>query len=408
MNIILDFILNIWFIWVPFVLGIIFFKIWGVHARSSFVHNKINSKYKMLEINIPKDVHKSPQAMEMAIDVLWHLGGGAMAPKDRLFYGAVFIPGSLEIVSIEGSIYFFIRAHVQVADLIKSTIYSQYPNAEINEVEDYTKYVPDYTKNEDTWDLYGVDFRLDEENFIPIKTYVDYGLDKAAGMLDEEYKIDPITPLLEYLGTLRKGEHIWIQFIVRSDIFNKWRKDAKAYIEEVMGRAKEVSDDEPFQTLKLTHGEQEAIKGIERSLSKHAFETVIRAVYLAPKENFDKGRVGFFKNNIFKPFNSMYLNKILRSNKEDTTFVDYQYQDITGLRTPTLKRRIFNNYINREAFYEGFWRYLNFLWHEKKDPMVLTSEELATLFHIPGKATTTSSIERIDATKSEAPQNLPT
>ena len=37
----------------------------------------------------------------------------------------------------------------------------------------------------------------------------------------------------------------------------------------------------------------------------------------------------------------------------------------------------------------------------------MTSEELATLFHIPGRVSTTTSLERIDAKKAEPPQNLP-
>ena len=234
MESIISFILNTWFIWLPAILGFFFMWTYRVFKLNQFVYKKMSPKsYKMLEINIPRDVHKSPLAMELVIDVLWHLGGGAMGWKDRLWYGAVLFPGSLEIISVEGSIYFFIRAHVQVADLVKSTIYSQYPQAEVNEVDDYTKYVPDFVQHENAWDLYGVNFALAKETFLPIKTYIDYGLDKAIGSLEEEQKIDPITPMLEYLGTLGKGEQIWIQFIVRADIFSSWRKNATEFIKEM-------------------------------------------------------------------------------------------------------------------------------------------------------------------------------
>lgn len=406
MDNVINVILNTWFIWLPLVLGIIFWRIFRMYIVDSFVFNKLaDSKYKMLEIRIPRNVHKSPEAMEMVIDVLWHLGGGAMERIAKRFQGAVFFPASLEIVSIEGSIYFFIRAHVQVADLVKNTIYSQYPSAEVNEVDDYTKYVPDFEKHSDTWDVYGVDFKLLKDDCIPLKTYIDYGLDKSIGTLEEEQKIDPIAPMLEQLGTLGSGEQIWIQFIIRADYGTEWRKEAKEYIQEIMGRGAPIIDDEPFQTVKLTPGEQEMVKGIERSLSKFGFETVIRAIYIAPKEKFNKSVVGFFKNNVFKPFSSQYFNGILRN--LDSTFVDWKYQDVTGLRTPTYQKRFFNDYINREAFYEGAFRYLNFLWFTKNKPMILTSEELATLFHIPGRVAETSAIDRVEATKSQPPQNLP-
>ncbi len=406
MNWISNFLSNTAFIWVPIILGSLFWHVRKIFFKEKFLFNKVGpKKYTMLEINIPRNVHKSPKAMELAIDVLWNLGGGAMAWQDRLWYGAVFYPSSLEIISVEGSIYFFVRTHDQVTELIKSTIYSQYPQAEINEVDDYTKYVPDFTKHEDTWDLYGVNFKLSQADFIPIKTYVDYELDKNVGSLEEEQKIDPITPFLEYLGTLKKGEQIWVQILVRPAIFNGWRKRAKAHIEEIMKRALDLDDTDPTPNVKLTHGEQEQIKAIERSLDKHGFETKIRAIYIAPKKYFNGSRVGFFKNNVFKPFNSMYLNGFLRN--DDTTYVDYVWQDITGRRTPALKRRFFKDYVEREAFYESWTKYINFIWHAKKEPMVLTSEELATLFHIPGQVAETTAIERIEATKSEPPSNLP-
>ncbi len=408
MNAVISFLLNTWFIWLPIILGFIFNWVYARYIRRSFILAKFKDEnYKMLEISIPRDVHKSPQAMEMVIDILWHLGGGVMDPVARFYAGATYYPSSLEIVSIEGSIYFFIRAHVKYADLVKNTIYSQYPSAEVNEVDDYTKYVPDYIENQDTWNLYGVDFKLMKDDCIPIKTYIDYGLDKSVGVLEEEQKIDPLAPLLEQLGTLRKGEQIWIQFIVRADMDNPWRSDAKEKIKEIMGRANGLEDDdEPFGTVKLTHGEQETVKGIERSLGKFAFETVIRAVYLAPKEHASPAGLSFFKNNVFKPFSSGYFNTILRN--IDSTFVDWIYQDMTGLRTPSYQRRFFNDYIKREAFDEGFFKYINFLWYKKNPPMILTSEELATLFHIPGRVSETSGVERIEAIKAEPPQNLPT
>ena len=400
---IINFILQSAFVWMPIILGIIFYHAYKGYMKKSFKEKSL--KYAMLEINIPKDVFKSPQAMELVIDVLWHLGGGVMSWKERFWNGAIFFPSSLEIVSIEGNIYFFIRTSTKLAGVVKSTIYSQYPNAEVNEVDDYTKYVPDYNNPDSGWTLYGAKYTLAKDNFLPIKTYIDYGLDTAVGKLEEEEKIDPITPLLEYIGTIRTGEQIWIQIILQADQFSSWRKEADAKIQEIMGRGREVADDEPYQTVKLSFGEQEQVKAIERSLSKHAFECVIRGIYLAKKENENKSIKGFFKGHIFKPFNSLYLNSLRRY---DNTTSDWVWEDITGLRYPAMKRRYFNDYINRAGLTESFWKYLDFgLWHKKTDKMVLTSEELATLFHIPGRVSETVAVDRIDAKKSEAPANLP-
>ncbi|MFT7327892.1 MAG: hypothetical protein ACI870_000063 [Crocinitomicaceae bacterium] len=401
MNVVISAIINTAFVWLPVILGVVFWKTYLSYKQKAFLGN---ITYTMLEISIPRNVYKSPQAMEIVIDVLHHLGGGAMGKYNRIWDGAVLYPSSLELVSIEGKIYFFIRCSDKLARTVKTALYSQYPQAEINEVDDYTRYVPNYNYHQDSWSLYGADYKLAKDDFMPIKTYIDYELDKNVGSLDEEQKIDPIAPLLEYLGTIRSGEQIWIQFIVRADQFTTWRSEAKKFIEEVMGRGKPILDDEPFTTVKLTHAEQEQVKAIERSLSKSAFECTVRALYMARKENENKGVKGFFKGPIFKAFNSNYLNAFRKN--EDTTY-DWIWQDLTGSRYPILQRRFFNDYVERAGLNEGFLRYVNFLWYKRNKPMVLTSEELATLFHIPGRVSETTAVERIEATKSEPPTNLP-
>ena len=54
-------------------------------------------------------------------------------------------------------------------------MYSQYPGVEIYEVDDYTKpfyYDPNKVS------LWAAEFGLTEADPYPIKTYIDYGLDK--------------------------------------------------------------------------------------------------------------------------------------------------------------------------------------------------------------------------------------
>lgn len=389
------------FIIVPIILGRIAFMTYMSYKRQYF-ERKLS--YVLLEINIPRDVMKSPKAMEFVIDTLHHLGGGAMGWQNRFWDGAVLYPSSLEIVSIEGSIYFFIRCSNKLAASVKSTLYSQYPNAEINEVDDYTRYVPDYNENQDSWEVYGADFKLAKDDCLPIKTYVDYELDKNVGSLDEEQKIDPITPLLEFLGTIRSGEQVWIQFVINADPFSTWRSDAKKMIDEIMQRGQIAEEGEYVPGPQLSSGEKDTVKAIERSLAKPAFETYIRGIYIAQKDKFNGGVPGYFKGQIFKPFNSQDLNGIRKN--EDTNY-DWVWQDITGMRYPKLQRKFFNDYVNRTGYSPGFLEKLNIFWHTAKKPMIFTSEELATMFHIPGRVSETTALERIEATKSEPPTNLP-
>jgi len=405
MNLVFGFLELTAFLWLPIILFLILHKLYLEYKEQSFRLKKLGfDSYTMLEINLPKEVYKSPQAMEMVIDVLWHSGGGAKDWKQLYWFGALFFPASLEIASIEGNIYFFIRAHKKIAALVKSTIYSQFPQVEISEVDDYTKYVPNYNEHQDTWNLYGVDFKLAGPGYLPIKTYVDYQLDDQIGKREEFQKIDPLTPMIEFLSTLGPGEQVWIQYIVRADIKSDWRKEAKAFVEEKMNSKKTVDEGSPVQILRLSHGEQEQIKAVQRGLGKLAFETVIRGVYLAKKENENSNVIGFFNNPIFKPFSSSFFNAIY---KNSAVGFDWVWEDITGKRDPANKRRFFTDYVNREAFYRPIWKRMGFLWFEDNPISILTSEELATLFHFPGTVSETSSLERIDATKSEPPQDLP-
>ncbi|MCI5051148.1 MAG: hypothetical protein MRY57_02475 [Candidatus Pacebacteria bacterium] len=392
---IISFLFNTAFLWFPIILGAIFWHFWMEWRQGLY---RANQKWTLLEISIPKDIHKSPEAMEMVFNTL-NDGSGVGNSWKKYFVGAIPHTFSLEIVSIEGSIYFFIRTQKKFKELIKNQIYSQYPKAEVNEVDDYTRYIGDYTQKQDLWELFGVEFELTAHDAYPIKSYVDYGLDKAVGNLEEEQKIDPITATLEYLGSMRKDEQVWMQMIIRSDKWSSWRKDAMGEVNRIMGRDKPRDPDNPATTFKLTHGEQEAMKSIERSLQKQAFEVGFRALYIARPDAFRPANIAGLIGSV-RQYGSANLNGFKPGVKTD---FDYKYQDISGNRLKNIKNKFFNNYINR-AFFQG--AELDRAEKEKK-PFVLTAEELATMFRFPGRVSETTSLERIEATKAEPPTNLP-
>lgn len=199
----------------------------------------INQKYMasldwvMLEIKLPREISKSPLATETAITGFLQ-GSGIGTVYARNFEGKVAHYGSLEIASIEGVIHFYIRVQRKFRPLMESNFYAQYPDIEIVEADDYTKVLRYHhltndvsiwglnwrtsktwkPKNPATGEYYGTkDEPLEmKADFYPIKTYVDYGLDKDP---KEEYKTDPITQLLELMGSIGKGEHMWYQILVQ-------------------------------------------------------------------------------------------------------------------------------------------------------------------------------------------------
>ena len=379
-------------------------KIWLEKLEKEALHAM---DWVMLEIKVPRDVFKTPQAMEI---ILSGLEQGT--PDDDWFkkwWKGEFVAAfsSLEIVSIEGNIYFFIRTQKKHKETLKALIYSQYPNAEVNEVDDYTRYVPEW-KPGNGWVLDVAEFHLAKDDPIPIKTYVDYGLDNKSLSLDEEQKIDPITPLIEVLGSLRKNEQAWIQIVVRQATKRyknakgedlEWIKQGREMVDKIIADHSNTEIGEGDKKKKvggyknLSPDQQELVDAIERSIRKVGFDVGIRAVYLAKKEN-DGKRMGAIKT-AFKQFNAPHLNSF----KAVGVGFKYPWEDWNDMRKNEGLQGMFKSYIHRAFFYEG---------HQMtKKIFTLNTEELATIFHFPGRVSTTGSFERIQAQKAEPPANLP-
>ena len=391
-------------IWIPLVLFPILKKEWLEYLEKEAL---LKMDWIMLEIKVPKDVHKTPQAMEIIF-----AGLEQGAPDDdwykKWWKGAqVAAFSSLELVSIEGNVYFFIRIQKGQRGTFESLIYSQYPGAEISVVDDYTRYVPEW-KPGNGWNIDVAEFHLEKEDPIPIKTYIDYGLDNKSLSLDEEQKIDPITPLIEVLGSLKQYEQLWIQIVVRQStkrFKNKagedlaWVKQGREFVDEkikevsntLIGEGEKAKKVGGYKNLSIA--DQNLVDAIEKSLQKVGFDVGMRAIYLA-KKDADKKRMGSVKV-AMKQFNAPHLNSF----KAIGVGFKYPWQDWNDMRKNDDLKKWFKQYVQRAFFYEGL--------AAKKKIFTLNTEELATIFHFPGRVSTTGTFERIQAQKAEPPANLP-
>lgn len=385
--------------WIPLILMFLGWRVWVDYVRDIWMSQ---IKWVLLEIRVPKEVFKSPAAMELALSNALSQGGGVGTNYHKYWQGKVINWFSLEIVSLGGEIHFLIRTPVGFRRVIETQIYAQYPQAEIFEVQDYVKEaIDDMHKRE--WALWGTEFKLTKEDAYPIKTYVDYGLDKAVGSTDENQRIDPITPMLEWMGAIGPDEQVWFQIIVR---VSKWtykksgitggyydyREKTKAFLDD-MKKKFEPSEDDQFKRLAMSEEDKTVMAAISRSLSKQGFDCGIRAIYLSPKDSFDPMNITGLTG-IMKQYNSFALNGFSVTN--DTGFV-YPWQDRTGVKTIKKKKEMLDAYSQRSWFYPPYTR----------PHFVLTSEELATIFHFPGRVSETPSLGRIESNKSEPPTNLP-
>lgn len=381
----------------PVLLMVILWHSYLRYIQTDYIHKL---EWLILEIKLPREIFKSPQAMEVALSGLNQPGEGSLI--DKYIKGRVRAWFSLEMVSLGGEVHFFVRTEKKFKNLVESQLYSQYPGVEISEVDDYTQFVP-YGLERSNWSLFGAELQFTKGDPYPIKTYVDYGLDKDP---KEEFKIDPLTPVMELLGSINPGEQLWIQILIMAtkDRFKKpgtwfgkqnWRDEGQDVIKKITEKHSRTSaTGEIFiSEMAVPKNEKDVIEAVAKSISKLGFDCGIRLMYLAPEDKYQGTNVARMLS-AFKQFGSLNLNgfKPLR-----TTNFDYPWQNLFGLPLAALKRDMFEAYRRRGYFY----------WPYKQKPLVLNTEELATIFHFPGKVAETPTLGRIESKRGEPPPNLP-
>jgi hypothetical protein len=226
-------------------------------------------------------------------------------------------------------------------------------------------------------------------------------------MPKEEEKVDPMTPVLEMLAGIRPNQQLWIQFVCiahRDKNFKNgqlkasgtWEADIMAKVNEIMVRGKDRrSPMGPEGMVTLTSGERNMVETMERMAGKYAFEFACRVVYLSNKERDYDG--GLFSRMI----RSLAQTEIRGRNGIGMKWrTDFNYKflsDPFGKIIPHLKQEELVDYKLRR-----------FTPHGGGDGMKLISvEELATLYHLPGSVAMTPTLNRVPSTRGEAPSNLP-
>jgi len=332
-----------------------------------------------------------------------------------------------EIVSIGGEIHFLIRFHSPYRDAVESAIYAQFPEAEIMDAQDYTKFVPSDIPNKD-WDLWGTDYKLARSDWYPIKTYKSFETESEAL---EEKRIDPMSSLLESLAKIKPGEQIWFQFGLdpvnnNSDhpSFQKWLKDGEIFRNKLAKRedklpqkpmAQEAADllftgkipgqeeekkIEAFPPeMRLTPGEKDVVTGVELKMSKPIFNTQIRFIYLGKKEVWFKPnfRLAF---SFFSQYVTSNMNALLPEAKTLTRIHKHwflPFNSVLPRRAYLRRRRLFKNYVNRWGPFSP----------RAGGTFMLNIEEVASLLHFPSWIVSpVPGVSRIEAKKGPPPDLL--
>ena len=319
---------------------------------------------------------------------------------------------------------FFIHAPSRLKNLIESALYAQYPDAEINEVVDYTQELPSLLPNA-IYDVSGVGLTLAKDSYYPIRTY-EYFEDSI-----DERRLDPMGPLIEVMANLKTEERLWIQVLISptgAAAGNDWQGEGQKKVEEIAGRKGKSESKEnqfflfienlvkaPFQPPDwggnkeekadaprfLHSGEQDIIKAINNKIARQGFETLVRIIYIDRRDSFSPAN---FAATLawFQQFNIQNMNSfkiIAAMGTLVSGWTARYFSKYKEMKEFSRKRKIFDAYR-----YRRFGMY-NKLRTEKFG--ILTPEELATIYHFPTSAVATPRLTRLETKKGGPPAELP-
>ncbi len=412
------------------------YTLWIHYIRQDFISG---IDYVLLEIVPPRDVLRSPKAMELFIsNAFYHFSnkGG----REQYWQGAVWFWFSLEIASIEGQVHFYIRTPTRLKDYIETQMYAQFPQAQVKVAEDYTLAV-DHINEHSEWRAWGCEFGLEKPEAFPIKTYVDYGLDKDP---KEEYKIDPISPVVEFFGSLGKGEQGWLQIVI-TPAKKTWKTEGTWHGEHDWIKESEIqlmkllAPYSSYKEVKEVHeigvGRsrievrvppilEDTVKKMRLKVSKLGFETGIRVVYVAKKENYSMNNRRNIRM-IFRQYADPNSNAFKRINSAqgDALSGDNAWLGLSEKQVMVLADRMVHEYRERGFYHLPMRHHLfsehNFSWlgmtltkpfwlpYFHHSTYVLNVEELATIWHFPGQILKVPTLERIESKEASPPTNLP-
>ncbi len=375
-------------------------------------------EWTFLEIKIPREVQRTPMAMEQFFVNIHALKNAPGNFFEKYIDGEVPMWWSLEITSFGGEVHFYIRTPKKHKKIVESGLYAQYPYIEISEVRDYMDAFPKETSEiyQKGGDIFGGEFILTKDDFYPITTYEYF--EKVKG----ELAFDPISTLLEVLSNIGKEETVFIQILIRP-VGSEWHQAGKKFIAELSSGKKkkksgnslinivrnilmapvqipewgEKSEDKKGEDSanKLTSEEKKIIEVIDEKISKPSFDIIIRYIYSAPNSIFSANFISKGILGAINQYSSQSLNSFKGNAMSETRgrWIYFPYFFIKQ-KIEVRKQRILYNYRNRKMpeelklgeIYASHYLDSNV----KSKSFVLNVAELATIYHVPAEEVLTA------------------
>lgn len=253
---------------------------------------------------------------------------------------------SFEIIGKNAEIRFYVSAPVRIIDLIEKTIYGYYPTADIKKVNEPNIF------SEQGKVVFGALVQK-ESSYMPIRVYRDL-------------PTDSLSAITSTLSKFNNNEAGIIQILIRP-AGPKWKKIGKSYISST--KKNEANPEKAtFKT------DPRVLEKIDDKCSKSGFETTVRFVVTAPSKEIADTHLKNIKNSF------------------------------TQLNSDT------NNFTGAKIYFKGGFM-INFIYKFfpvldlpfAKSVSILSTDELATLFHFPNKTVETPHIQWLKAKTAPVP-----
>lgn len=290
-----------------------------------------------------------PRDNELKIDVAEQMFASMHSIRKSGTFGGKFTNQDhfcFEIVARKEDIRFYVAVPEKLRDMIEKQIHGAYPGAQVKEVEEYNIF-------SETGAVSFAALSLKNSPYYPIKTYRDL-------------PTDPLSSLTAALAKMGEGEGAVVQVLI-SPSDTKWQKMGKSYVSSYK---KDEADPE-----KASYTEDpRKLESISNKTAKPGFNTTIRIVVSSfTKESADSHLANIAGS--FSQFssdqNSLSKTKIRFKQMFMVDFI-YRYRPLLG-----------------------------------RNESILSSEELATIFHFPNKSVETPHIHWMSAKTAPAPAAIP-
>lgn len=253
---------------------------------------------------------------------------------------------SFEIVAMQEEISFYMNCPKKIRDLVEKQIHGAYPNADIKEVDE----VNIFSKK---GKVAFTSLKLSKATYIPLKMYKDL-------------PTDGLSLLTSALSKMGPGEGAIVQILLQPET-KKWQDQGKSYVAD---KKKKESDPDKASYA----NDPKEMEMITQKTEKPGFRVSIRIVVSARDEYAAES----------------HLNNIVGS------FAQY-----SSAYNSFKKSRI---WFKQMFMIDFIYRYMPFL---NIGTMILNSEELATVFHLPNKTVETHHIRYLNAKNAPAPNTIP-